>query len=208
MEHEKNWAEFAENFDRLQAYVVGHTTIVLLRKKIETLHSLGHLVEFGCGSGIYTESLSKVAERVTATDVADDMLQIARPKLEPHHNVRLEQKDCYDSKYSYSSFDTVFMANLIHVLHDPAKALNEVHRILKQHGKLILLSFTADGMRFFDRLGLIYRYLKTFGAPPKKGTPFTLASLTDFVNTQGFSVQHASLIGHNTKAVFLIAQKA
>jgi ubiquinone/menaquinone biosynthesis C-methylase UbiE len=207
MKHEKNWATFAENFDRLQAYVVGQKTLSLLNEKIETLHGLGDLIEFGCGSGIYTDSLSKVADHVTATDVADDMLQIARQKLEPHSNIRLEQRDCYDSTYPHSSFDTVFMANLIHVVHDPAKALNEAHRILKERGKLVVLSFTADGMTWFNRIGLIYRYLKTFGAPPHKGTPFMLASLTDFVNTHGFSVQDADLIGHNTKAIFLVATK-
>ena len=207
MKHEKNWATFAEKFDRLQTYVVGQKTMALLREKIETLHALGNLVEFGCGSGVYTDSLTKVADHVTATDVADDMLHIARQKLERHHNVRLEQRDCYDSTYPHSTFDTVFMANLIHVVHDPAKALNEAHRILKEHGKLVVLSFTADGMTLFDRIGLIYRYLKAFGAPPRKGTQFTLASLTDFVNTHGFSVQDASLIGHKTKAIFLVAKK-
>jgi ubiquinone/menaquinone biosynthesis C-methylase UbiE len=72
-------------------------------------------------------------------------------------------RDCYDSTYPDSAFDTVLMRNLIHVVHDPGKTLKEVHRILKDTGRLVLMSFTADGMRLFDMLGLMYRYVKMFG---------------------------------------------
>ncbi len=207
MKHEKDWSAFAEEFEQLQEYVVGKESLAICKEKIASLPLLGELVEFGCGNGTYTELVAKLATHVTATDIAEDMLNMARAKLEHYEHVQFEQRDCYDSKFPGSAFDTVLMANLIHVVHDPAKALQEAHRILKDHGRLVLLSFTADGMKFFDMLRLIYRYWKTFGAPPKKGTPFKLSSLTEFVNKHDFSVQEASLIGHKTKAIFLVAQK-
>jgi ubiquinone/menaquinone biosynthesis C-methylase UbiE len=207
MKQEKNWSTFAKEIDQLQEYVVGKESLAICKEKITSLPPLGRLLEFGCGNGTYTECAAKLATHVTATDIAEDMVNTARVKLEHYEHVQIEQRNCYDSTYPDSAFDTALMANLIHVVHDPAKALKEAHRILKDNGRLVLLSFTADGMRFFDILGLVYRYFRMFGSPPKKGTPFKLASLTDFVNAHGFSVQDASLIGHKTKAIFLVAQK-
>jgi ubiquinone/menaquinone biosynthesis C-methylase UbiE len=207
MKQEKDWSTFAEEFDQLQEYIAGKETLAICKEHIASLPPLGNLVEFGCGNGTYTKPAATVATRVTATDIAEDMINIARIKLGNHQNVCVEQRDCYASTYPDSAFDTVLMANLIHVVHKPATALKEAHRILQDNGRLVLLSFTADGMKFFDILGLLYRYVKMFGTPPKKGTRFTLASLTEFVNTHGFSVQDASLIGHKTKAIFLVAKK-
>lgn len=54
-----------------------------VRKELTDLLSAsslhGHVLELACGTGYWTEQLSKVARRVTAVDGAPEMLKIAQP---------------------------------------------------------------------------------------------------------------------------------
>ena len=207
MDKEKDWSVAAEKFDELQAYVAGWETTDLLLDAIAELPHLGELLEFGCGNGTFTRPASLRAEHVYATDISEYMVGAAKKKLKGLDNVIVQQESCYDCSFPDSSFDSVMMVNLIHVINDPVKALQEAKRVLVDRGRLILISFTLDQMSPLARVGMIYRYLRTFGLPPKGGTPFGLNSLISFVEENGFVVEEASLLGSNTKAVFLSANK-
>ncbi|PIE45812.1 MAG: hypothetical protein CSA45_01535 [Gammaproteobacteria bacterium] len=50
----------------------------------------------------------------------------------------------------------MFMANVIHVVEYPDKALREAQRVLKMDGRLIIVSFTMDGMNVINKIKMIY----------------------------------------------------
>jgi ubiquinone/menaquinone biosynthesis C-methylase UbiE len=120
-------------------------------------------------------------------------------------NVTVEKANCFSLSYPEFSFDTVVMANLLHVVPEPEKALQECKNVLKRNGRLIIVSFTTEEMAVFSKLGMIYRYLKTFGKPPAAAHRLTVQKTKAILSDCGFKVDEARLIGHRSKAVFVNA---
>lgn len=202
------WSRFAADFNERNKYVVGQKTIDIIQDKLKQQKNPGRLLELGCGNGEYTEAVSMGAENVIATDFSDEMIETAKNILKANTKIKVEKADCLNAHYGDKSFESVFMANLIHVISDPEKLLQESRRILKPDGRLMVMSFTGDGMSFFNMLGMIIRYLKTYGKPPKSGTNFGLKKLTAFIEKNSFQIEEAVLLGEKTKAVFIRARKA
>ena len=207
MKSEKDWLVLAAEFDELQEYVAGKESTLIIKKKISELPALGRVLELGCGNGGYTIEVAKRADSVVAADISMDMIQAATEKLKDCPNVTVEIADCYQLPYADASFDTVMMANLIHVVAHPDKIIQEARRLLKEHGRMVIMTFTIDGMASEEVTHMFERYLKAFGAPAKNGTPFSLSQLKEFVNTRGFEVLSAELIGIKTKAIFMVAER-
>jgi ubiquinone/menaquinone biosynthesis C-methylase UbiE len=204
---EKNWSGLASDFDKRQDYIVGQGSIQIIEKELGQLEKLGDLLELGCGNGQYTRLISPAANSIIATDVSEDMAKAAAVKLEDCSNVTIETADCYKTRFPNEAFDTVFMANLIHVVMKPETALAEAWRILKDAGRLVILSFTSDGMTA-ENIGIMKeRYLEVFGDFPPKAAPMMLNDLSKLVKENKFRIQSASLIGDKTKAMYVIAQK-
>ncbi len=203
---EKDWSNLAENFDALQRYITGEETDRQIKQALSQLGALGHVLELGCGNGNYTKVLSGNSQSILATDISASMVEVAKRQLADLANITVQTADCYATGLPENQFDTVFMGNVIHVVKYPDKALQEAQRVLKKDGKLIIVSFTMDGMSLINKIKMIYRYLKAFGKPAKEGTPFKLETLTDFVKQQGFQVETATLIGdHQSKAMLIVA---
>ncbi|PID27009.1 MAG: hypothetical protein CR982_07480 [Candidatus Cloacimonadota bacterium] len=205
---EKDWSNLAENFDDLQKYIVGDVIDKIIKDELLNLKNLGNVIEFGCGVGNYTKPLASSSNSILATDISDDMIKFAKEELVDFSNIKVEKASCYGTDFEDKSYDTVFMANLIHVVKDPKKVLEESHRLLKDGGKLIIVSFTPDGMSLTNKMKMIAKYLKTFGPPPKGSTPFKLKSLTEFVSTHNFKIEISKLLGKKeSKAIFIVAEK-
>ncbi len=205
---EKEWSKIAQNFDELQRYVVGEEIDKIIKDELSKLKNLGNVLEFGCGNGNYTKAISSASENILATDISSEMIEVASKKLENYKNIKTQVLDCYKTEFEDKSYDTIFMANLIHVVQDPKKVIDESYRLLKDNGKLIIISFTPDGMTVKNKMKMIAKYLKVFGKPPKGRTSFTLENLTEFVANNNFEIKTAELLGkEQSKAIFIIAHK-
>ena len=64
----------------------------------------------------------------TTTDFSDEMTEIARTRLEGFQNITVEKANCINTSFPSGRFDTVFMANLIHIIENPQEALKESWR--------------------------------------------------------------------------------
>ncbi len=59
---EKYWSRFPDTYDKKMTYVVGEELIEGIVQELNHLPELGELVEFGCGTGIYTETIVQKAK--------------------------------------------------------------------------------------------------------------------------------------------------
>jgi len=205
MEKETYWSKFANDFEERTNYVVGKNDMELIETFLSKQKALGKTLEVGCGNGTYSKILILEAENLTTTDFSDEMVAVAKERLKRVENVSVEKANCFNLSYPDSSFNTVFMANLLHIIREPEKAVAEGKRVLKKNGKLIVISFTTEGMTFFNRLGMIYRYLKTYGKPSPTAQTLTVQKTRDMVKNCGFEIEEAKLIGNKSKAIFIIA---
>jgi ubiquinone/menaquinone biosynthesis C-methylase UbiE len=196
---ENYWSRFVEDFENKNYYVAGIDAVEIIKKKLNQCGNLGNIIEFACGNGMFTQTLSLNAEHVLATDLSDEMIEATKRRLSNTSNVTIEKANCLSSPYGSESFDTVVMINLIHIISSPSKVLSESHRLLKPAGRLIVASFTMEKMKLFRKMAMAYRYLKTYGSPPKDSKCFTIAELKGLVENQGFSIKEASLIDNSFK---------
>lgn len=205
---ERYWSKYATMYDDYAEYVMGKSLRLLLIKKLSGEGDLREVVEFGCGTGYYTKAIARNALRVLATDLSDEMLDMARANLKEFPNVTIEKADCEGAAYPPERFDTVIMANILHIIEDPRKSLRESFRILKKRGLLIVISYTDYGMKWYDKMQLGLRYFLTFGMPPPWGLrSFSPEALQSIVEDIGFHIEELQLIGEQPRAIYLKGRK-
>jgi ABC-2 type transport system ATP-binding protein len=204
---EQYWSKFAQAYDANQAYAVGEDLLKTMTETVDELSDLGDVAEFGCGTGYFTQTIAPKATHVTATDLSDELLKVTKTRFKNHPGITTQKENCMQTSFPAQHFDTVFMANVIHVIEDPLRALQESHRILKDGGQLIIVTFTNSGMTWLDTIKLGFRFLKAWGRPPRHAQSFSLEKLGSLLQAAGFTVEKSRLLGNRTKAVYLIGKK-
>jgi len=200
---ENYWSHYAGSYDNDVEYVVGKTLRQAIAGRLLEERGLGEVVEFGCGTGYFTEIIAKNAKHVFATDRSDKMLEMARIRLKDSGNITLQIDDCECSSFPPQRFDTAFMANVIHTIERPQKALEECHRVLRDGGLLIITSYTDYGTNWFEKMELAFRYLQKFGMPPHYYRTYSPDELVCLAENGGFTVEKIQLIGDKAKALYL-----
>jgi ubiquinone/menaquinone biosynthesis C-methylase UbiE len=204
---EKYWSRFQTTYDENQEYVVGKDLLDGVKENIKRLPDLGEVLELGCGTGYFTEVIAQNADHVFATDLSDELLENAKKRLNKIDNITIQKENCTSTSFTSNKFDTVFMANVIHVIENPSLVLQECYRILKDDGLLIITTFTNQAMKPLEKIKLGFRFIKVWGKPPKYTHSFSLESLGSLMESAGFSIEEAKLLGDKTKTLYLIGKK-
>jgi len=147
------------------------------------------VLEIAAGTGQFTLDLADVAGHLTATDISPAMVQRLGERVA---NAGLESVDCavmsaYALDAADASFDAIFCANALHVMDEPARALAEFRRVLRDDGVLVAPTF-LHGVDGFRRM--LSRSLSLI-SPFVAHTRFDLTSLEQVIVDAGFEVTHA-----------------
>ena len=205
---ENYWSRFAASYDRDGEYVVGKRIIQLIEETLLAERSPGDALECGCGTGYFTKAIARNARHLVAADLSTELLEVARNQLQGYQNVTVQKADCTNSSFPAGSFDSVFLTNLVHVIDNPLQCLRESHRVLRNKGSVVLVDFTGYGLRFAKKLKVGFRYVKTWGRPPRGGrnniSPEQLVSL---VEEAGFKVEQVRLLAAGANALYLKGTK-
>ena len=202
---EEYWSRFADTYDEKQRAVVGDELLDEMRRQLGALPPLGSALELGCGTGYFTKTIADRCKSLVATDLSEQLLDAARARLRDHDGVRFQQEDCMATSFAAASFDSVCMANLIHVVADPAQVLRECRRVLRPGGRIVILTFTRHGMSAWERLKMGGRFVRTWGKPPAHMHIISPESLSALAEDSGFFTERSQLLGQATRAVFLLA---
>jgi ubiquinone/menaquinone biosynthesis C-methylase UbiE len=87
------WSKVADKYDRVADLQIGGKTRSMARERVVREGNLGRSVEFGCGTGFYTEVLAGKADTLVATDISPGMLDIAKQRVNAP-NVTFRAEDC------------------------------------------------------------------------------------------------------------------
>jgi ABC-2 type transport system ATP-binding protein len=171
----------------------------MVRERVEREGRLGNLAEFGCGTGFYTSLLAGRADRVVATDLSPGMLALARANTRAA-NVTFQVENCERTSFPDGAFDSAFVSLVLHFT-EPAKALAEMHRILKPGGTLLVSNLDPGALGGLDKvrglLRVLYRGLTGYRLKPPKGfakNMLTLGKLRDLLGGAGFDVLSAETV--------------
>ncbi len=201
---ERYWSRYARLYDEYAEYVVGKTLRRKIIARLSEERDLGEVIECGCGTGYFTEMIAKNSRHVVAADLSPEMLEAAKERLRGFRNITLQMADCESLPFPPGRFDALFLANILHIIGRPQKALREGRRILRKGGLLFVISYTDYGMGWLEKLELGLRYFVTFGFPPAQGLRnYSPGGLSCLVEAAGFKVDETRLVKNRSNALFL-----
>lgn len=97
------------------------------------------VLDVGCGDGILALELSRRSANVVGVDASEDMIAAARMRAkERGADVRFDIARAEALPFEATSFDVVIAVTVLCFVEDAAAALNEMVRVLKPDGRLIV----------------------------------------------------------------------
>lgn len=113
------------------------------------------VLETAAGTGIVTRHLRNLlptGSRLTATDLNEAMLDIARAKFRPGEQVTFMPADATELPFPESAFDAVVCQYGVMFFPDKARSHREVHRVLARNGHYVFNVWDSHAHNAFGRL--------------------------------------------------------
>ena len=140
------------------------------------------VLECACGTGMLTKVVAPRSKSIIATDFSSKMLKRTKKKCKKFNNIEFMNANIMKLDFDDNSFDIVIAANVIHLLDDPIKAINELDRVRKENGKVIIPTYMNK-----DENGNTSGFAKRIGkAGADFKRQFTYDSYKDFFNELGY----------------------
>jgi len=117
------------------------------------------VADFGCGSGVLTQELSRWARHVTAIDKSAQALDQAKARLarEKRSNVSFVEADLHRLPAGLPKHDLVVISQSLHHVDEPAAVLEEAGRLLKPNGRVVVLELMPHSETWVkSRLGHVH----------------------------------------------------
>lgn len=145
------------------------------------------VLELACGTGQLTFPLCKKVASWEATDFSENMIEEAKLRASDLP-VTFNVQDATNLSYQDGRFDTVVIANALHIMPNPDKALIEIRRVLKKGGLLIAPTFVYNGKTNNILIGLMEMVgFHTF-------YKWTSDEYVEFIRKKGFNIINSSVI--------------
>ncbi|MBN2372252.1 class I SAM-dependent methyltransferase, partial [bacterium] len=113
------------------------------------------VLEIGCGKGLTALELTKWSPHVICLDISGEELSFALQNTQSFgadKKVSLIQADGVALPFYNDSFQTVFMINAIHHIHDPSHIFKEAYKVLSMGGLFVIADFTQEGFHILDHV--------------------------------------------------------
>lgn len=197
------WDKIACIYDAFETAYNGKTNKLLCAKVHNLIGEDDSVLECACGTGMISEAIGTKCYNLIATDFSVNMLKQAKRKCSYLDNVSFYKADITNLKTRDDRFDIVVAGNVIHLLDDPKKALDELVRVCKPGGKVIVPTYVTGSMNSFNT-SLINIFGK-LGANFKE--TFTYDSYKQFINELGYdNVTFDIANGHMPCAIAIITK--
>lgn len=98
------------------------------------------VLDIACGEGYGTNLLLKKAKKVIGVDISEEAISHARKKYDSNPNIEFRVGSCTNIPCESTSFDVVVSFETIEHIAEHEKMLDEIKRVLKHDGVLILSS--------------------------------------------------------------------
>ncbi|PZX18163.1 methyltransferase family protein [Breznakibacter xylanolyticus] len=198
------WNSYAQKYDAFIHNNASKTYETLLTHLAKDTHQAKNLLEIATGTGIIALKMSAHVTNIIAIDIAPEMISVAKEKCVQQSigNVDFRLGDSCHLEFDNNSFDTIIASNVLHLLYSPDLAIQEMKRVLKDDGQIIIPTY-CHGANL--RSHVISRLMGLFGF--KARTRWTLKAFENFVTSNGLKTVKTEVIHDKIPLVYLIAQK-
>ena len=154
------------------------------------------VLELATGTGLIAKNIVSSANRVEAADASPEMIAEAR-RGNRSARLHFSVQDMFHLPYADESFDVIIVANALHIVPEPQKALSEIRRVLRGDGVLVAPTFTHADNSFLGNLRAFFMKLAGFPLHSR----WTSKEYLAFLQENGWTVQKSAVL----KASFPLA---
>ena len=180
------WDIFAPIYE--QAMKSQKNIYAYLYKEISAAATEKTVLELATGPGMIARNIANSAKSVIATDFSPKMIETAK-KCGIPQNVVFGTADATNLSYKDNSFDVVVIANALHIIPNPEKALSEINRVLKSDGILVAPNFIE---REKGRKNLWQKILSLVGI--KFAHEWTAEEYKSFLEANGWKITKSKIV--------------
>lgn len=150
-----NRFEFLLMNNPLRAWIQKKIEVRELRRR-SSLPGGKHILEIGCGRGVGTKLIQKNFQPkfIDAIDLDPRMIALAKKRVKDS-SLSFQVASASRLPFKQNTFDAVVDFGIIHHIPDWKICLQELHRVLKPGGEIIMEDLSIDSFQTF--FGKIYR---------------------------------------------------
>ena len=184
------WDTFAGVYDLFENAYNGKVNRKFTSEVAGYINKTDKVLECACGTGMISSKVAPNCESLIATDFSQNMLKQASKKCSKFNNVSFEFGNIMELRFEDESFDKVIAGNVIHLLDEPYKAIDELLRVCKKGGKVIIPTYvTGEGKAKGSKL---IKLFKKIGGNFK--VEFDSNSYKEFFKKGGIEVSEFNLV--------------
>ena len=147
------------------------------------------VLELATGTGLIARNIVSSAAHIEATDASPEMIAEAK-RGNQSAKLHFSVQDMFHLPYADGSFDVIIVANALHIVPEPEKALSEIRRVLKDDGILAAPTFTHAENSFFGKVKAFFMKLAGFPLHSK----WTSAEYLTFLRENGWTVRKSTVL--------------
>jgi ubiquinone/menaquinone biosynthesis C-methylase UbiE len=177
-----NKLEFIAMNSPIRSFIQDKYEIRILRS-MTSKKDFPSVLEIGCGNGNGTKLIKKyfMPNTISAIDLDEKMIKIAQ-KRNKDSNVTFKVMDASNLDFPDNQFDAIFDFGIIHHIPNWRECLNELKRVLKPNGELLIEDLSLDS--FTADIGRLWKILSDH---PYE-LMYTTKEFKEYLNEIGFNI--------------------
>jgi SAM-dependent methyltransferase len=144
------------------------------------------ILEIGLGEGSDSERLIRNGAHWSGVDLTAESVERVRTRLKlrelPYEELR--QGSVLDLPFADDTFDMIFSHGVLHHVHDIKQAQQEIHRVLRPSGELVIMLYARWSLNYLVSIALIRR------AVLLAAYPLARAGILKSIPAQGMLADH------------------
>ena len=156
----------AKSYDFLNHFLSLGIDIYWRKKMIKAILSVNQnpnlILDIATGTGDVAVMAAKYTKaKITAIDISENMLEIAKKKIEKYkltNQIKIQFGDSESHSFKNNSYDAITVGFGIRNFENREKGIKEIYRILKKNGILVILEPCTPIFFPFKQLYYIYMH--------------------------------------------------
>ena len=209
MKSEKMWNKLAKNWDT-PGVSLGENDLRIIERTKKYLNAGSVVLDYGCATGSIALEIANAAKEVRGIDISSNMIEIAKRKADERkiENIAFTKAAIFDESLEKESFDLILALSVLHLVEDPAQAMDRINQLLKPGGVFISATPCLGEKTFVSALLNIPIFLLSkMGLLPRIDF-FSVSRLTESITNGNFQIiENENFSVRPITECFIVARK-